>query len=81
MFREIIQIMDIVLKRSQRLAHDKICKKKQLQSKLHFTEQQLVNVTNEMKLKIHHVVEDVEEKVSLSLNRFHKHPCLSTFLF
>lgn len=62
------KIMDVVYKRSKKLANDKISQKKELQEKFNFTEQQLINITNEMKMKIHHMVEDVEEKVSLQLN-------------
>lgn len=42
--------------------------KKEVHDKLNFTEQQLMLLTQEMKDKIHHMVEDVEQKVSKALN-------------
>lgn len=42
--------------------------KKEVYDKLNFTEQQLMLLTQEMKDKIHRMVEDVEQKVSKALN-------------
>lgn len=57
--------MEIIFNRSQEQIHLKMCQKKEFQNKLNFTEQQLINITNQMKMKIHHMVDDVEDKVSL----------------
>lgn len=57
--------MEITYNRSQEQTHLKMCQKKEFQDKLNFTEQQLINITNQMKMKIHHMVDDVEDKVSL----------------
>lgn len=59
------KIMEITYNRSQEQTHLKMCQKKEFQDKLNFTEQQLINITNQMKMKIHHMVDDVEDKVSL----------------
>ena len=42
--------------------------KKEVHDKLNFTEQQLMLLTQEMKDKIHRMVEDVEQRVSKALN-------------
>lgn len=42
--------------------------KKEVHDKLNFTEQQLMLLTQEMKDKIHNIVEDVEQRVSKALN-------------
>lgn len=42
--------------------------KKEVHDKLNFTEQQLILLTQEMKDKIHHIVEDVEQRVSKALS-------------
>lgn len=55
--------MDDVHNRNKNLAHDKIYKKKEFQDRLNFTEQQLINLTKEMKQKIFHIAKDVEETV------------------
>lgn len=60
--------MEIVYKRSQEQTHLKKCQKKEFQDKLNFTEQQLISITNQMKTKIHQMVEDVEDKVSFFVN-------------
>lgn len=56
--------MEIIYNRSQEQTQLKMCQKKEFQEKLNFTEQQLINITNQMKMKIHHMVDDVEDKVS-----------------
>jgi len=58
------KIMEIIYNRSQEQTQLKMCQKKEFQEKLNFTEQQLINITNQMKMKIHHMVDDVEDKVS-----------------
>lgn len=42
--------------------------KKDVHDKLNYTEQQLMLLTQEMKDKIHHMVEDVEQRVSKALS-------------
>lgn len=42
--------------------------KKEVHDKLNYTEQQLMLLTQEMKDKIHHMVEDVEQRVSKALS-------------
>ena len=42
--------------------------KKDVHDKLNYTEQQLMSLTQEMKDKIHHMVEDVEQRVSKALS-------------
>lgn len=42
--------------------------KKNVHDKLNYTEQQLMLLTQEMKDKIHHIVEDVEQRVSKALS-------------
>lgn len=59
------KIMDIVYNRSQEQKNSKIDQIKKCQDKLNYTEQQLISLTNQMKMKIHQMVSDVEDKVSL----------------
>jgi hypothetical protein len=49
------------------LKADKCKIKKEIHDKLNLTEQQLILITHEMKSKIKHMVEEVEEKVSTGL--------------
>lgn len=65
-FREMFKIMEIIYNRSQEQTHFNMCKKKEFQDKLNFTEQQLINITHQMKIKIHSMVDDVEDKVSFN---------------
>lgn len=62
------KIMDTIYKRS--LEHTKLkgSQKKEYQEKLNFTNQQLENLTNILKIKIRNVVDDVEDKVRLPIN-------------
>lgn len=60
--------MDVIFNKSQEQTHLKMCEKKELQDKLNFTEQQLISITNQMKTKIHQMVDDVEDKVCFYLN-------------
>lgn len=59
------KIMETIYNRSQEQTHSKMCQKKEFQEKLNFTEQQLICITNQMKMKIHQMVDDVEDKVNL----------------
>lgn len=58
------RIMEIIYNKSQEQSQIKMCQKKDLQDKLNYTEQQLINITNQMKIKIHQMVEDVENRVN-----------------
>jgi len=57
------KIVETINNRSQ--THSKMCQKNEFQEKLNFTEQQLKCITNQMEIKIHQMVDDVEDKVSL----------------
>jgi mitofusin len=56
--------MDGTYDRAQQLRTEKALTKKEICDKLNFTEQQLLLLTQEMKDKIRHMVEDVEQRVS-----------------
>jgi len=56
--------MDLVYETALKLKSEKAVAKKEINDKLNFTEQQLLLITQEMKKKIHAMVEDVEQKVS-----------------
>lgn len=60
--------MDSIYNNAQRLKEEKLQKRKELHDKVNYTEQQLMVITQEMKQKIHHMVEDVEQRVSKALN-------------
>ncbi|KAL0131158.1 hypothetical protein PUN28_002611 [Cardiocondyla obscurior] len=65
---DIRQALDEILERTQKMRNEQLNIKKEVHDKLNFTEQQLMLLTQEMKDKIHHMVEDVEQKVSKALN-------------
>ncbi|KAL2730877.1 transmembrane GTPase Marf isoform X1 [Vespula squamosa] len=65
---EIRQTLDEILEKTQAMRSEQLNVKKEVHDKLNFTEQQLILLTQEMKDKIHHMVEDVEQKVSKALN-------------
>ncbi|XP_058806833.1 transmembrane GTPase Marf isoform X2 [Phymastichus coffea] len=65
---EIRRTLDEVLDRTQKMKTEQITVKKEVNDKLNFTEQQLMILTQEMKDKIHRMVEDVEQRVSKALN-------------
>lgn len=67
-FREIRQTLDEILDRTQRMKNEQLYIKKDVHDKLNYTEQQLMLLTQEMKDKIHHMVEDVEQRVSKALS-------------
>lgn len=60
--------MDEILERTQKMRADQLNIKKEVHDKLNYTEQQLMLVTQEMKEKIHRMVEDVEQRVSKALS-------------
>ncbi|PSN36005.1 Transmembrane GTPase Marf [Blattella germanica] len=60
---EIRSIMDTAYECAQQLRSEKAVAKKEVQDKLNFTEQQLLMLTQEMKDKIHQMVEDVESRI------------------
>lgn len=59
--------METVYERALSLQREKSLQKKEVNDKLNFTEQQLLLITQEMKEKIHHMVEDVEQRVNILL--------------
>ncbi|XP_031783428.1 transmembrane GTPase Marf isoform X2 [Nasonia vitripennis] len=65
---EIRQTLDEILERTQKMKSEQVNVKKEVHDKLNFTEQQLMILTQEMKDKIHRMVEDVEQRVSKALN-------------
>lgn len=65
---EIRQALDEILDRTQKMRNEQLDVKKEVYDKLNFTEQQLMLLTQEMKDKIHRMVEDVEQKVSKALS-------------
>lgn len=67
-FREIRQTLDEILEKTQAMRSEQLNVKKEVHDRLNFTEQQLILLTQEMKDKIHHMVEDVEQRVAKALN-------------
>jgi hypothetical protein len=67
-FSEICKIMETIFKRSLEQTKIKGAQKKEYQEKLNFTNQQLENLTNMLKIKIRNVTDDVEDKVCLPIN-------------
>uniref|UniRef100_A0A1B6E5A2 Dynamin-type G domain-containing protein n=1 Tax=Clastoptera arizonana TaxID=38151 RepID=A0A1B6E5A2_9HEMI len=65
---EIQNVMEQVFEKALLLEKEKNTSKKELNDKLVYTQQQLMLITQEMKDKIHQMVEDVEQKVSMALN-------------
>lgn len=63
-FREIKEVMEKIYEKALNLQKEKAIAKKEVNDKLNFTEQQLMLLTQEMKDKIHQMVEDVEQKVN-----------------
>jgi len=57
--------METIYKRIQEQANLKICQKNELRKKLNVIEQQLISITNQMKMKIQQMVDDVKDKVNL----------------
>lgn len=65
---ELRDVLEEVYADAQKLKEEKLHKRKELHDKVNYTEQQLVLITQEMKQKIHRMVEDVEQRVSKALN-------------
>ncbi|XP_072376023.1 transmembrane GTPase Marf-like, partial [Diabrotica undecimpunctata] len=65
---ELRDILEGILSDALKLKEDKLCQRKELNDKINYTEQQLMVVTQEMKKKIHSMVEDVEQRVSKALS-------------
>ncbi|XP_065155734.1 transmembrane GTPase Marf isoform X2 [Atheta coriaria] len=65
---ELREVLDTLYTDAQKLKEDKLQQRKDLQDKVNYTEQQLMVITQEMKQKIHHMVEDVEQRVSKALS-------------
>lgn len=61
-------MLDNIFDRINDLRTQKMDQKKFLTDRIGNTEQQLMTVTREMKMKIHNMVEEVEQKVSKALN-------------
>jgi hypothetical protein len=61
---DIRTVMDTIYDKGLELRNEKLTAKKEVENKLNYTEQQLTLLTQEMKDKIHHMVEDVEQRVS-----------------
>ncbi|BES91771.1 fzo-like conserved region [Nesidiocoris tenuis] len=66
--QDIRDVMESIYEKALATQKDKSFVKKDLNDKLNFTEQQLLLITQEMKEKIHHMVEDVEQRVSKALS-------------
>ncbi|XP_017781790.1 PREDICTED: transmembrane GTPase Marf isoform X2 [Nicrophorus vespilloides] len=65
---ELRDVLDRLYLDAQHLRDDKLLQRKELHDKVNYTEQQLMVITQEMKQKIHHMVEDVEQRVSKALS-------------
>jgi mitofusin 2 len=61
-------MLDNIYERANTLRNQKLDQKKKLTDRISNTETQLMLVTREMKMKIHNMVEEVEQKVSKALN-------------
>lgn len=58
-------VLDSIYKRAGSLREETLQKKKKVSDSLNYTETQLMTATREMKEKIHGMVEDVEQRVSM----------------
>ncbi|KAJ3662897.1 hypothetical protein Zmor_007215 [Zophobas morio] len=65
---ELREILDDIYNGAQKLKDEKLKQKKDVNDKINYTEEQLIIITQEMKQKIHNMVEDVEQRVSKALN-------------
>ncbi|KAK4876273.1 hypothetical protein RN001_012695 [Aquatica leii] len=65
---ELKNLLDTIYNNAQKLKGEKLEVRQDLNEKMNYTEQQLMLITREMKQKIHHMVEDVEQRVSKALN-------------
>lgn len=62
------QMLDDIFERAGSIRQERITQKDLLNDRIGHTEQELLAITREMKLKIHNMVEEVEQKVSKALN-------------
>lgn len=65
---EMRSMLNDIYERANTLRNQKLEQKKKLTDRIASTETQLMQVTREMKMKIHNMVEEVEQKVSKALN-------------
>lgn len=65
---ELRDVLDVIYSDALKLKEEKLIQRKELNDKISYTEQQLMIITQEMKKKIHCMVEDVEQRVSKALN-------------
>lgn len=65
---EMRTMLDNIYDRANVLRNQKLEQKKKLTDRIANTETQLMQVTREMKMKIHNMVEEVEQKVAKALN-------------
>lgn len=65
---EMHQMLDEIFERAGSIRNKKLEQKSILTDRIGHTEQELMSITREMKLKIHNMVEEVEQKVSKALN-------------
>lgn len=65
---EMRMMLDNIYDRANQLRNQKLEQKKNLTDRIASTETQLMQVTREMKMKIHNMVEEVEQKVAKALN-------------
>lgn len=65
---EMHSMLDGIYERAGSMRNDQMKQKNQLTERIGFTEQELMQITREMKAKIHNMVEEVEQKVSKALN-------------
>lgn len=61
-------MLDAIFERAGSIRNDKMKQRNLLTERIGHTEQELIAITREMKLKIHNMVEEVEQKVSKALN-------------
>lgn len=60
---DVRSVLESVHDKASALRSEKLDDKKKLHEQLNFTEQQLMLITREMKAKIRHMVDDVEQRV------------------
>ncbi|XP_065345102.1 transmembrane GTPase Marf isoform X2 [Cloeon dipterum] len=65
---EVKRVMDAIYEKCLKTRAEKLLMKKEVQDRLNFTEKNLMLLTQEMKDKIHQMVEDVEQRVSKALS-------------
>lgn len=62
LFSELRDVLDVIYSGALKLKEEKLMQRKELNDKISYTEQQLMIITQEMKKKIHSMVEDVEQR-------------------